>query len=705
MIAKSLLVIEDDAESLTAVSGLLRQAGYRVLTASTGRDGLKVLHGAETLDLVLLDFWLPDMTGHAFLATRTRWPAALSLPVLLLTADDAYLDEHHDLRQLGVVGVLRKPLEPQQVLDAVAQATSASAPSVESLVALERRSSVPPASSAPSAGRQARSLAELLARASELLAQTVDVTGHLRDVTKLVVPGLADFCVIEQAEHGVQQRRLLYSVHADATQDCELRALAERRQGLLRAAAQVLESGQPLLHERVSDAALERLAHTPTDAQALKRLGFDSLIIVPMIARQRVFGTMIWASFGTHRRYGRAHLATALDLAHRVALALDNDQLARTAQEAVRAREQLLALVSHDLRTPLSNIAVVASKTLQAAGSQADADAAMTILRNTRRMERMIRDMLDFSQLEAGSLRVELRKERLPDLLRDAVESNRALTGKHNLELELDDNARELDVLCDRERIQQVLANLIANAARCTPAHGRISVRLTRSDGEACIAVSDTGNGISAEDLPGLFDGFRKPHETPTTNGEREDAGIELYIARGLVEAHGGRMWVQSENQHGSTFTFTLRSSEPHDSAAGPAAVGPILLVDDDVAFRRELQEILRERGYSVETADNGWQAWSYLQAHAPPALILLDLMMPVMDGWELHAAIKSHPILASIPTVIVSCLDRYRIEPSLADAQGYIEKPIRTAQLFDVVQRHVSSPVPQRSQSLRPAS
>jgi CheY-like chemotaxis protein len=230
-------------------------------------------------------------------------------------------------------------------------------------------------------------------------------------------------------------------------------------------------------------------------------------------------------------------------------------------------------------------------------------------------------------------------------------------------------------------------------------------VRLTRSDGEACIAVSDTGNGISAEDLPGLFDGFRKPHESPTTNGERENAGIELYIARGLVEAHGGRMWVQSENQHGSTITFTLRSSEPHDSAAGPAAVGPILLVDDDVAFRRELQEILRERGYSVETADNGWQAWSYLQAHAPPALILLDLMMPVMDGWELHAAIKSHPILASIPTVIVSCLDRYRIEPSLADAQGYIEKPIRTAQLFDVVQRHVSSPVPQRSQSLRPAS
>jgi signal transduction histidine kinase len=709
MIAKSLLVIEDDVESLTAVSELLIHAGYRVITASTGRDGLKVLHGAEPLDLVLLDFWLPDMTGHAFLATRTRWPGALSLPVLLVTGDDAYIDEHQDLRQLGVVGVLRKPLEAEHVLRAVEQVFASQTPSVESAVTLEPRRSEPPTSSAPSAGRQARRLSELLGRASELLAQTADVTAHLRDVTKLVVPSVADFCVIEQAERGVQQRRLSCSVHADATQESELRKLAERREGLLRATADVLESGRPLLYERVTDEVLSTLAHSPADAQALNKLGLDSLIVVPMVARRRVFGAMIWASFGTHRRYGRAHLGTASDLAHRIALALDNDQLARTAQDAIRAREELLSLVSHDLRTPLSTISVAAAKALQTAGTQADADSALTILRSARRMERMIRDMLDYSQLEAGSLRIELRRERLPDLLRDAVEASRALAGKHALVLEVDAAARDLEVLCDRERIQQILANLTGNAVRSMPAQGRITVRLSRADDEACIAVSDTGKGVSAEELPTLFDGLRSLRKVGSQQDEHgehaDDTGIGLYIARGLVEAHGGRMWVQNGSAGGSTFCFTLRSREGADAGAANPSSGPILLVDDDVAFRRELQEILRERGYDVETADNGWQAWSYLQVNPPPALILLDLMMPVMDGWELHAAIKSHPILAAVPTVIVSCLDRYRIEPSLADAQGYIEKPIRTAQLFEIVQRHVSCPAPVRGHSLRTAS
>ena len=698
MVGKRLLVIEDDIDSLNAVSELLRQAGHTVLTAATGRDGLKILHAGTPLDLVLLDFWLPDMTGHAFLATRTRWPGALSLPVLIVTGDDAYIDEHSDLRQLGVIGVLRKPLESQQVLSAVEQASALSLNDSEFNATLHP--SEPATQALPGSGRQARRLSDLLVRASELLSQTVDVTSHLRDVTLLVVPSLADFCVIEQADHAGHQRRLLCAAAADGAPERELRALAERKQGMLRAILEVLETGQACWHEQLSDEVLNALAHSREDAAALRALGLDSLMIVPMIARRRVFGAMTWASFGSERRYNRAHLETATDLAHRVALALDNDQLYRDAQEAQQAREQLLALMSHDLRTPLSAIALTATKTLQGAASPAEADAATTILRNVRRMERIIRDLLDFSQLEAGSLRVELRKQRLTELLRSAVESSRALAAKHVLVLDVDESARELEVLCDRERIMQVLANLIGNAVRVSPPQGKISVRLTRSDGEARVSVSDSGPGMTPEQIAQLFESFRA-HDTGLPS--RNDASIGLYIARGLVEAHGGRMTVQSEQSSGTTFSFTLGATEQPEIAAETPGLRPILLVDDDFAFRRELQEILRERGYSVETADNGWQAWSYLQANSPPALILLDLMMPVMDGWELHAAIKSHPVLATVPTVIVSCLDRYRIEPSLADAQGYIEKPIRTSQLFDVVQRHVSGPALLRAQSLRP--
>jgi signal transduction histidine kinase len=702
MAGKRLLVIEDDIDNLDALSDVLRDAGHEVLTAATGRDGLKILHGGTPLDLVLLDFWLPDMTGHAFLATRTRWPGALSLPVLLVTGDDAWVDEHRDLRQLGVVGILRKPFEPQQVLSAVEHATASDAPSLPRAASFAVR--VPEAATAvaPSVARQARRLSDLLVRASELLAQSVDITAHLRDVTRLVVPSLADFCVIEQAENAPRQRRLLCSAHANPAQDLQLRQLAERPEGLSRAVAEVLETGRAQLHERISGDALQALSHTPADAEALKVLGFESVIITPMIARQRVFGAMTWASFGSQRLYGRAHLETAADLAHRIALALDNDQLFRTAQEALRAREELVALISHDLRTPLSAITVTATQALQSAASPSESDSASSILRNARRMERLIRDLLDFSQLEAGSLRVALREESLPALLRQAVETSQSLAGKNVLSFRLDDAARELDVMCDRERIIQVLNNLIGAAVRSTPAQGQISVCLSLLDGEACVTVTDSGEGVSEQELPSLFDGFRK------TSGSSPEAargaGLGLYIARGLIEAHGGRMWMQSEPGHGSTVYFTLRPSMQSVTSSTDPALRTILLVDDDVVFRRELQEILRERGYSVETADNGWQAWNYLQVNPPPALILLDLMMPVMDGWELHAAIKSHPVLAAVPTVIVSCLDRYRIELSLADAQGYIEKPIRTAQLFDVVQRHVSAPALLRAQSTRQA-
>jgi CheY-like chemotaxis protein/signal transduction histidine kinase len=700
MLGKRLLVIEDDIDNLDAMREALRQAGHEVLTAPTGREGLKILHAGAALDLVLLDFWLPDMTGHAFLATRTRWPGALSLPVLLVTGDDAWVDENRDLRQLGVVGILRKPFEPPQLMRAVEHATADDAPSLRISSPSPRRAPEPETAVAPGVVRQGRRLSDLLVRASELLAQSVDVTAHLRDVTRLVVPSLADFCVIEQTDNPTQPRQLLCSAHADATREAQLRLLAERPSGLLRVVQEVLETGQPQLHERVSDDKLRELAHSAADAEALKALGFDSAIIVPMIARQRVFGAMTWASFGPQRLYSRAHLETAADLAHRIALALDNDQLFRTAQEALRAREELVALISHDLRTPLSNIAATASQALQSATSQSEIDTASSILRNARRMERLIRDLLDYSQLEAGSLRVELRKESLPELLHKAVESSRPLASKHLLGVDIDESARDLDVMCDRERVVQVLSNLIGTAARSKPT-GRIDVRLSLLDGEACVAVTDSVEDASTQALPSLFDGL---HVAGSRRDVAHGPGLGLYIARGLIEAQGGRMWTQSEPGGGSSLRFTLRPAVQSVAHSSAPPNQQILLVDDDLAFRRELQEILRERGYTVETADNGWQAWSYLQVNPPPALILLDLMMPVMDGWELHAAIKSHPVLASVPTVIVSCLDRYRIELSLADAQGYIEKPIRTAQLFDVVQRHVSGPALLRAQSMRPA-
>src|SRR4051794_7568800 len=172
-IGKTLLVIEDDVDNREAVAQLLRAAGHEVLSAATGRDGLKILHGGARPDLILLDFWLPDMTGHAFLEAKSRWPGGLDSPVLLVTGDDAWIDEQRDLEQLGVVGLLAKPLEAEELLRAVtrdylmpAELAPQDGSAADEELATRASAGV---------GKQARRFADLLIRASEILAHGSEV--------------------------------------------------------------------------------------------------------------------------------------------------------------------------------------------------------------------------------------------------------------------------------------------------------------------------------------------------------------------------------------------------------------------------------------------------------------------------------------------------------------------------------------------------
>ncbi|HKU44849.1 MAG TPA: response regulator, partial [Polyangiales bacterium] len=675
---------EDDTENREAVARVLRGAGHEVLAAATGRDGLKLLHGGAHPDLILLDFWLPDMTGHAFLEAKARWPGGLHSPVLLVTGDDAWIDEQRDFEQLGVVGLLAKPLEAAELLSAVERDYSAA--TAAHLTELTRNDAELATTASPAVEKQARRFADLLSRASEILAHGSELELALRELLRLIVPGLADWCVLERVD-GARSSASAFA-HVNPELEAKLRGLLARETRLLRGFDEVIRNGVGELHSEISPERLSQMLVVPEDREQLLELGFGSALIVPVIARRQVFGCLLWASRGA-RRYGVRHLETATDLGHRLALTIDNDQLRKASQRAVRAREELLAIVSHDLRTPLSAIATTASNLLRGAPPETLSRDAATILSNSRRMERMIRDLLDFSQLEAGSLRVELRRENLAQLVRHAVESARPMAARHRLVVDVSEEAKDIEVLCDRERIFQVLSNLVGNAVKYTEAQGRIKVRLSRLPAEALVSVIDSGRGIAQHELPALFDRYFQGQTRPVVHGSN-GAGLGLYIARGLIEAHGGRMWAESAPESGSTFCFTLPPCEQLPQADS-AVARPILLVDDDVAFRRELKEILEEQGYNVETADNGWQAWAYLQANPPPALILLDLMMPVMDGWELHAALKSHPELSSVPVVVLSCFDRYRIEPSLHDIHGYIEKPIRTSQLMNIVSQHVS--------------
>jgi signal transduction histidine kinase/CheY-like chemotaxis protein len=377
-------------------------------------------------------------------------------------------------------------------------------------------------------------------------------------------------------------------------------------------------------------------------------------------------------------------------IAGHVAFAAERMKDIDRVERAVQAREDILGIVAHDLRTPLAVISMTATEMLDSAfiDDRRRKDAER-ILRNTRRMEHLIRDLLDFSQIEAERLAVEKAPHRLEDILRQAVETAQAMASAYAIEIELADDEGFPMLLCDRERTLQVLGNLLGNAIKFTPRGGRVMVGAMIRDREVVISVGDTGCGIPAHEIPNLFERY---WQSKRRGDGHHGVGLGLFIAKALVEAQGGGIWVESEVGRGSCFSFTLPIADQAALALCEPSRSTILVVDDDVSFRREMCEILEAEGFTVEAMSHGQEALEYLGSHPPPGLILLDLMMPVMDGWDLFARLRTHPVLASVPTVIVSCVDKTRVEPALLEASGYLEKPLRLSQLLDVARVHCAA-------------
>jgi signal transduction histidine kinase len=434
----------------------------------------------------------------------------------------------------------------------------------------------------------------------------------------------------------------------------------------------------------VEDVQAFRSQHPDLPA-GLRGLHTGAFACVPVVAGKHPIGVVSFG-FAAPRVFDGEQRTFIETLVNHVARAIERADLFEKVERAVQAREEILGIVAHDLRTPLAVISMTAAEMLDTAfvDDRRGRDAER-ILRNTRRMEHLIRDLLDFSQIEAARLAVDQASHRLEDVLRQAVETAQAMAATRMLELEMSAGVAEAMLLCDRERTLQVLGNLLGNALKFTPMGGCIRVRAGLREHEAVISVEDTGCGIAANEIPNLFERYwQSTRRSGAPQGK--GVGLGLFIAKALVEAQGGRIWVQSELGQGSSFSFSLPIA---DQDGLGAARSTIVVVDDDASFRREMCEILESQGYRVEAMRHGQEALDYLSSHPPPGLIVLDLMMPVMDGWDLFAHLKTHPVLASVPTVIVSCVDRSRVEPALLDANGYLEKPIRMSQLIEVARTH----------------
>ena len=570
------LLVEDNLGDARLIRELVADspsaADFAVDHVDTVAGALQRL-ARRDVDVVLLDLTLPDGVGIDTVKRVTA--AARDVPIVVLTGltDDelalaamkegaqdylskASLDTHLLVRAIRYA-VERKHAE-ESVLDLLA----------------EQRLRV----QADRAAQRARFLADTGAA----LSVSLDLDDTVRRLARAVMPTLADDCLVDVVERDGSLRRML----ADSA-DPARRALVARTlefppdQPQNRTPSfQAIQTRRPVVVREFSDEVMRSISDDEERVKVARAIAPRALIAVPLVARDRVIGAITLIASQHRRPYGDDDVALAEEVAHHAAIAVDNALLYRDAQlaiaesqraraeaehayaeakQAVRAREEILAVVSHDLRNPLSVIGL-ALKHLHAEvqpGSPRGKQLLERAERGFSRMNRMINDLLDLSRIDSGGLTVDPSPQDLTTTVADAVELMRSLAMQKSLTLELEAPADRVTVSVDRDRIAQVLSNLIGNALKFTPAGGHVRVRLEPLPNEARVAVSDTGPGIAAADLPKIFERFWQGRRSA------QGAGLGLAIAQGIVEAHGGKLWAESEVGHGSTFSFTVKRCEP----------------------------------------------------------------------------------------------------------------------------------------------
>jgi PAS domain S-box-containing protein len=409
--------------------------------------------------------------------------------------------------------------------------------------------------------RAAREEQRFLAEAGEALASSLDYERTLASVAALVVRDLADWCIVDVIEHEDQPRRLKVVCadpdRAPLAARFERLPLDRRRAHL---AGPVLESKRPFLVERMTPDKLESFAQDGEHLEILRAIDPCSLMALPLLIRGKLVGVLVIVSSRSSRSYGPGELALAGALADRAALAIENGRLYQAAVHATRLRDEVLGVVVHDLRNPLASILLQAAA-LQRLGPDSEhrsKKAKESILRAAERMNRLIGDLLEVSLIEAEHLRVERSRVSARQLLVDATEAQRPLAASAALDLQLDLPSELPEVWGDPMRLLQVLANLVGNAIKFTPAGGHVTVGAAPRAHDVLFWVADTGRGMSSEEVSHVFERFWQ-----AGRGAREGAGLGLTISRGIIETHGGRIWVESTPGRGSVFFFTIPQAAP----------------------------------------------------------------------------------------------------------------------------------------------
>jgi signal transduction histidine kinase len=427
--------------------------------------------------------------------------------------------------------------------------------------------------------------------------------------------------------------------------------------------------------------------------------GFRTTMGVPMLLDGEVVGVLIvWRTEVDPFSERATELLTTF--ATQAAIAIRNVDLvnalqARTAELEVASRHksEFLASMSHELRTPLNAVIGFSEVLLERMFGDLN-DRQEEYLRDIwssgKHLLELLNEILDLSKVEAGQMVLEPTEFSLQEALGHGLALVRERASRHGIGLGLEVAPGVGPVRADELRIKQVIVNLLSNAVKFTPDGGRVEVRARTEGGEVLVTVADTGTGVAAEDRERIFESFQQGGRRASTT---EGTGLGLTLSKRIVELHGGRIWVDSELGVGSTFGFAIPAGVPA-TAADAAVDDPgrvdgertVVVIDDDRRSVDLLTVYAEAAGLRVVSARDGRRGVELVRG-LQPAIVVLDILLPELDGWQVLESLKADPATAAIPVVIVSILDERPRGLALGAAE-YLVKPVSREGVLDALAR-----------------
>jgi signal transduction histidine kinase/CheY-like chemotaxis protein len=688
----NILVVDDVPDKLLTMEAILEELGQNLVCVGSGREALRRLL-YEEFAVILLDVNMPDMDGFETAALIRQRKRSESTPIIFVTA---FSDETHAFQgySLGAVDYILTPVVPAILRAKVSVFVELYQKTQQVRRQAEERAALAIAQAARASAEEAAHRAAFLGEATAALSNSLNLDDTLQSLLRAAVPRLADLAGVTVVESPGQPWRSELAWLEPGGSLPRIRSIGgtEGPHDLLRAALErVLDSGVP---EQLSGLAITNPFAETRQAE------LHAALIRPLTARGRILGALTLVMGDSGRAFRAEDVALADELASRAAVAVDNARLYREIQEGDRRKDEFLAMLGHELRNPLAAIANALEYVQIARDDPTSFRRAGDILaRQVQMMARLVDDLLDVSRITRG--KIELRKEvvELQAAVTRAVATVEPLISARQHELTISMPDRPIRLLADPARLEQILANLLNNAAKYTDPGGRIRLDVENAEQITEVHVRDTGVGIPEQLLPRVFDLFMQGDRS--LDRAQGGLGIGLTLVRSLVELHGGQVEVSSEGTgRGSDFVVRLPIIVPDTPHAGlergPHECEPksdarrILLIDDNVDLTTTMSALLRLGGHEVAVCcdgPTGIEAATELQ----PEVILVDIGLPGMNGYEVANRLRQMPLFDRTMLVAVTGYgqadDRRRAREAGFD--HHLVKPV----FFEALQQLLAGP------------